>query len=236
LPNVANDNCKGSFTVEISMIFTVIVLAVITLLFTFLYMQQKACLVSAAAFAAQQGAELWRNSSGNMEYGRADKGEHVDSLSYRIFDNLLFSERTFEGYIVEETGENGISELVLRMDTGDGLAGRKIAVIGDALAKRLEDSILQPEQTRVRLKYSNNGLSGKLSVEIIQEIKIPLGGMKRFLDGKATLSLAGSAVSKVAEPAEYIRNIDLAVEMSRRLGDKLDLMDVLDGLKVSGKK
>ncbi len=232
----ANHHCKGSFTVEISMIFTVIVMAVITLLFTFIYMQQKAYLVSAAAFAAQQGAELWRDSGGSMENGGADNGKHMDPLSYRIFDNLLLSERTFEGHLVEEIGDDGSPVFVLRLDAGDGLAGRKVAIIGDALAKRLRASVLKPEETRVRLKYSNNGLHGRISVEIIQEIKVPLGGIKRFLDGKATVSLAGSATSKVTEPAEYIRNIDLAVELSRRLGEELDLMGVLDRLKTSGKK
>lgn len=218
------------------MIFTVIVMAVITLLFTFLYMQQKAYLMSAAAFAAQQGAELWRDSSGSMENGGVYTGKHMDPMSYRIFDNLLLSDKTFDGYLVEEAGDNGRPVLVLRMDTGDGLVGKKAAIIGDALAKRLRASVLRPEETRVRIIYSNNGLSGRISVEIIQEIKVPLGGIKRFIDGKATLSLAGNAVSKVAEPAEYIRNIDLAVELSRRLGEELDLMGVLDRLKTSGEK
>lgn len=231
-----NHHCNGSFTVEISMIFTVIVMAVITLLFTFLYMQQKAYLMSAAAFAAQQGAELWRDSGGSMENGGAYMGKHMDPMSYRIFDNLLFSEGTFEGYLVEETEADGSPVFVLRLDTGDGLVGRKTAIIGNALAKRLRASVLKPEETKIRMKYSNNGLSGRISVEIIQEIKVPLGGIKRFIDGKATLSLAGSAMSKVAEPAEYIRNIDLAVELSRRLGEELDLMGVLDRLKTSGKK
>lgn len=236
MPRLVNDNSRGSFTVEISMIFTVIVMAVITLLFTFVYMHQKAYLMSAAAFAAQQGAELWRDSGRSMENGEAYMGKHMAPLSYRIFDNLLLSEKTFEGYLVEEKGDNGSPVLALRMDTGDGLVGRKAAAIGDALAKRLGGSILKPEETRVRVKYSNNGLSGRISVEIKQEIKIPLGGMKRFLDGKATISLVGSAISKVAEPAEYIRNIDLAVELSRRLGEELDLMGVLDRLKSSEKK
>ncbi|HWR61224.1 MAG TPA: hypothetical protein VN580_06400 [Clostridia bacterium] len=227
---------KGSFTVEISMIFTLIVMIVFTLLFTFLYMQQKAYLVSAAAYAAQQGAELWRDSSRSMENGEASGAGDREPVGYRIFDNLLLSEKTFEGYLAEETGEDGRPQLVLKMDTGDGLPGKKIAIIGEALGKRMRYSALRPEETRVRLNYSNNGLNGRLTVEIIQEIKVPLGGMKRFFDGKATLSLVGSATAKVSEPAEYIRNIDLAVELSKKLGDELDLMSLLDRLKTKVKK
>ena len=75
-----------------------------------------------------------------------------------------------------------------------------------------------------------------LTVEIIQEIKVPLGGMKKLLDGKATLSLAGSSSAAVTEPAEYIRNVDLAVELSRRFGEQLDLKGILESIKAKGQK
>jgi len=218
------------------MLFTLLVLTVFTLLFTFLYMQQKAYIVSLAAYAAQQGAELWKDSSRSMENGEADGARERESIGYRIFDNLLLSGKTFEGYLAEETGADGRPVLMLKMDSGEGLPGRKIEIIGEALGKRMRYSALRPEETKVRLNYSNNGLSGRLTVEITQEIKIPLGSMKRLFDGKATLSLVGSSTAKVTEPAEYIRNIDLAVELSKKLGDELDLMDVLDRLKAKEKK
>ena len=235
MDNSRND--KGSFTVEISMIFSLLLLTVLTLLFTFLYMQQKACLVSAASFAAQQGAELWKDSRRSMEDGGIGEGKAEDPIGYRIFDNLLLSGRTFEGSLEKEAGADGEagSGYVLVMDAGESLPGKKAVLIATALGRKIENAVLKPESTKVKLLYSNNGIRGKLTVEIIQEIKVPLGGMKKFFDGKATLSLVGSSSAAVEEPAEYIRNVDLAVELSRRFGDKLDLKGMLESIKAKGR-
>lgn len=213
------------------MLFTVIIFAVLALLFTFLYMQQKACLSAAASFAAQQGAELWTDSRKNMEDGRVDMGEEPDPAGYRIFDNLLFSRKVFEGYIVVEEADDGKTRLVMKMDAGNSLPGKKAEIIGAALCARLESAVLRPESTRVRISYSNNALRGRLSVEIIQEIPVPLGGIKEFFDGKDTLSLGGKADAAVTEPAEYIRNVDLAVELYRRYEGKLDPAGLLDRIR-----
>ena len=230
-----HDYERGSYTVEISMIFTLIVFVILTLMFTFLYMQQKASLVSAASFAAQQGAELWLDSRRSMENGEIDKGE-ADSISYRVFDNLLFSNKTFEGYFEEEQISNGKSRLVLKMDVGNSLPSQKVKSIGEALCKRIESTALKPRNTKLRITYTNNALRGKISVEIIQEIKVPLGGIKAFFDGKDTLTLKGQATAAVTEPAEYIRNIDLAIELSKRLGSKLDFQGFMDKIKSGGHK
>ncbi|HYE81875.1 MAG TPA: hypothetical protein VEG39_06855 [Clostridia bacterium] len=227
---------RGSYTIEASMIFMLIIFAILTLLFTFLYMQQKACLVSAASFAAQQGAELWTDSRRGMEDGKVDISEEADSTGYRIFDNLLFSSKTFEGYIVEEAASNGKHKLVMKMDAGNSLPGRKAEIIGEALCKRLESAVLRSENTVVRISYANNALRGRLSVEITQEIAVPLGGIKEFFDGKDSLTLCGRAVAAVTEPAEFIRNVDLAVELYRKLEGELDLMGLIDKVRTKGRK
>lgn len=227
---------QGSYTIEISMIFTLILFAVLALLFSFLYMQQKAYLVSTASFAAQQGAELWRDSRRNIENGKLSGALTEDPFGYRILDNLLLSRKTFEGYLEEETGADGKSKLVFVMDAGNNLPGQKVELIGEALCRRIENTTLKPEKTKVKVIYSNNGLRGRLSVEIIQEIKIPLGGIKKFFDGKDTMTLSGRSIASVTEPAEYIRNIDLAIELSRRIEGEIDLMGLLDKIKAKGQK
>jgi hypothetical protein len=199
-------------------------------------MQQKAYLVSAASFAAQQGAELWRDSRRNIENGELSGTGTENSYGYRILDNLLLSRKTFEGYLKEEKGTDGKSKLVLIMDVGNNLPGQKVALIGEALCRRIENSALKPEKTRVKLIYSNNGLRGRLSVQITQEINVPLGGIKKFFDGKDTLTLSGESTATVTEPAEYIRNIDLAIELSRRIEGELDLMGFLDKIGAKEQK
>ncbi len=227
---------KGSYTIEASMIFTLIIFTILTLLFTFLYMQQKATLVSAASFAAQQGAGLWLDSRRSMENGETDKAGAADSIGYRVFDNLLFSNKTFEGYFEEVLDANGKKALVLKMDVGGSLPGQKAALIGEALSKRIEGSVLKPKNTKVRITYTNNIIRGRLTVEILQEIKVPLGGIKAFLDGKDTLTLSGRSTAAVTEPAEYIRNIDLALELSKKLKSELNFTALMDKIKGSGKE
>ena len=205
------------------MVFVTIMLAVLALLFTFLYMGQRASLESFASFAAQQGAELWLDSRRNMEDGKINNKRPEDSMGYRIFDNLLFSSTTYEGYFEREASDNGKTRVVFKMDAGNNLPGHKALLIGEDLCKRIESTILKPESTRIRITFNNNALRGRLIVELIQEIKVPLGGIKEFFDGKDTLTLSVQSEAAVSEPDEYIRNVDLILELSKRLGEELDL-------------
>ena len=214
---------RGSYTIEASLVFVTIMLALLALLFTFLYMGQRASLESFASFAAQQGAELWLDSRRNMEDGRINNKRPEDSIGYRIFDNLMFSSTTYEGYFEREASDNGKTRVVFKMDAGNNLPGHKALLIGEDLCKRIESTILKPESTRIRITFNNNALRGRLIVELIQEIKVPLGGIKEFFDGKDTLTLSVQSEAAVSEPDEYIRNVDLILELSKRLGEELDL-------------
>lgn len=231
-----HENDRGSYTIEASMIFSLIVLTIILLLFTFSYMQQKAYLISAASFAAQQGAELWLDSRRSMDNGEVSTADEADPLGYRVSDNLLLSQKTFEGYIEEVEDAQGKHKFAIKMDTDNSLPGQKAALIGEAICKRIGDTVIRPNNTKVRITYLNNIFKGKLSVEITQEVKVPLGGIKQFFDGKNTLTLRARSEAAVTEPDEYIRNIDLAIELSKRLEGELDLDDMLDKIKPKGQK
>ncbi|MEA4846294.1 MAG: hypothetical protein VB106_03575 [Clostridiaceae bacterium] len=217
------------------MVFILIVFAILALLFTFLYMQQKASLESFASFAAQQGAELWLDSRRSMENGEINSERAEDPIGYRIFDNLLLSSTTYEGHFEEMAAVGGKTGMVFRMDTGDDLSGQKAALIGNALGKRLGSPILKPESTKVSITFNNNALRERLIVEITQEVKVPLGGIKEFFGGKDTLTLNARSEAAVTEPDEYIRNFDLAVELSRRFGEEIDLKDLTEKIKAKGK-
>lgn len=224
LKNKSGD--KGSFTIEAAMIFPSVVFAVLTLLFASIYMQQKAYLTSAAASAAEIGAELWVSSLGTIE----------NPIGYRLLDNLLMSKRSYEGSLVREKGADGSSRLVLRMNSDNDLPGQKMAMIGEALGKRLERAVLKQENTRVKLIFSNSGLRKRLIVEIVQDVKVPLGGIKKLLDGKDTLTLYSRSEASVTEPAEYIRDMDLAMELSERFKEELDLEGFMEMLGIKGRK
>lgn len=227
---------RGSYTIEASMIFSLIVMTVILLLFTFSYMQQKSALESIASYAAQQGAELWLDSRRSMENGWIDVTKAADSPGYRVFDNLLLSRKTFEGSIEATKAINGKQRFVLSMDADSSLPGKKAFLIGEAICGKMRSAVIKPASTKVRITYSNGILRGKLTVEIIQEIKVPLGGLKQFLDGKETLTLSARSSAAVTEPDEYIRNIDFAVELAKKLEGELDLKGIIDRIKAGGNK
>ncbi|MGI6585694.1 MAG: pilus assembly protein [Gracilibacteraceae bacterium] len=207
---------NGSYTVEAVMVFVIIMFAVLALLFSFLYMQQKTSLESIASFAAQQGAEIWPDSRRN------------------IVDELMISSITYEGYFEKASSGDGKSEMVLRMDVGNDLSGQKAALIGEALSKRIESTILNPESTRVKITFNNNFLRRSIIIELNQEIKVPLGGLKEFFDGKDTLVLSARSAATVTEPDEFIRNADLMAELSKKFGEKIDLKDLAD--RISSKQ
>lgn len=227
---------KGSCTIEASIVFALVISVILTLLFAFLYMQQRACLESFASFAAQQGAELWTDSRKSMEDGGVNIKKAEDPIGYRVFDNLLFTSKTYEGHFAEGDHANGKSRLTLKMDTGDNLPGEKIALIGEALSSKIEGTVLKPKDTKVRITFSNNALRGRLTVEITQEIDVPLGGIKQFFDGKDTLTLCAESTAEVIEPDEYIRNVDLAAELFKKMGEEIDFGGLIDKVKSKGKK
>jgi hypothetical protein len=217
-------NKKGSYTIEVSMIFTVIILAVLAMMFTFAYMLQKVSLLKSAVSAAQQGAEVWTDSRKSIGNGMVDTGEMRDSLYFRVKDNLLFQEKIFK-WSTDGTNESNDYK---------SLPGKKVSKLTNSICNALKGGILKPRATDIYISCSNNLFKGRIAVEINQEVSPPLGGIKAFLDGKDTVTMQGRAVSTIVEPSEYIRNIDLAVELSKRVEDELNFQDILE--QISGEK
>lgn len=217
-------NKKGSYTIEVSMIFTVIILAVLAMMFTFAYMLQKVSLVKSAVSAAQQGAEVWTDSRKSIGNGMVDAGEKRDSLYFRVKDNLLFQEKIFKW---STDGNNESNDY-------KSLPAKKVSKLMNSICIALKGGILKPKATDIYISCNNNLFKGRIAVEISQEVSPPLGGIKAFLDGKDTVTMQGRAVSTIVEPSEYIRNIDLAVELSKRVEDELNFQDILE--QISGEK
>jgi len=199
----------GSYTIEVSMVFTIVLLAVLAVVFSFSYMLQRVSVTRLAAAAARQGAELWKQEG---------------QLYYRVNDNMLFGSKTIE-FSVDNMGDPA---------RGAGLPEKKLSSTGNIAYKNLRSLVLKPKNTDIRVSYSNNLLKGQLTVEVMQEINIPIGGIKAFFGGKNTVPLRGKASSTVVEPSEYIRNIDLAVELSKRLQESISLEDIMG--RISGNR
>ncbi len=224
-------NEKGSYTIEASLVFVTIMLSIAASMFMFMYMQQKACLINAVSFAAQQGAEFWPDGRKRMEDGRVNAKMAKAPLGYRVFNNLLLSDKTYEGYLERVDGIDGKPGLICRIDAGNDLPGQKVKKIGEALGKKIDSFMIKPDKTKVKIIFTNNALRGRLTVEVIQEIKVPFGGLKQFFDGKNTLVLSAASTAEVVEPDEFIRNVDLVFELSKRLGEEVNLRGIFDKVK-----
>lgn len=208
------------------MVFTVVILAILALIFMFAYMLQKVSLMRVTAFAAQQGAEIWTDSRKDIDNVAIDVSTERDSLYYRVNDNSLLDEITIEW---------SSGEIKEKSDFGC-LPEKKMNRVKDYIFKSLKASLLKPRNTNVNISYKNNLLRGQIVVEITQEISIPLGNIKAFFSGKDTVVLKSRSASVVVEPVEYIRNIDLAVELSKKIGESISLKDIISKIKDNGEQ
>lgn len=84
--------------------------------------------------------------------------------------------------------------------------------------KQLEQSIGRPDQTMLDIVNVNNPLNRTVNIGVLQEITLPWSGLKEFLNEKNTMTIEGKAVSAIVEPADYIRNIDLFLELGTQYG------------------
>jgi len=91
--------------------------------------------------------------------------------------------------------------------TSPGYYERKFKEIQLAVYRELGRKIIQPEETTVTVNFHKGLLYGDITVIITQKIKLPFGSIK----------LTGNAKVSDTKPAEYIRNIDLALEYAERL-------------------
>lgn len=221
---------KGSITVETALVFPVIVFCIVALIFGFLLLYQKLLLTKAASLAAQQGAEIWVDSRKKIESGVWDPGERKDSLYYRLFSDTAFNgpyKKTLSASVEELKNEYNTAKSAGR----DDIQAKKLSEMSAAIYAELGRGLLKPERTDIKIDFSNTVIQRRLKVTLAQEIRVPLGSIGQRIYGNSTMSLRGTGTAVVAEPAEYIRNVDLGIEYSKKLYNKLDIEEKLEELK-----
>lgn len=205
-------NKRGSFTIEAIIIMSTIIFVLFLLCFSFMLMYQKMLITKTASFVAQEAADSW--SQGNGLYYRISDGSASSSklikgsvTAEKINEILPNKEKNCNTGKVERTQENAFTQLFKRMG--------------------------KVEETNVEIAYNNGFILREVKVHITQEIKIPLGHLKKFFDGKSTVTLEAESIAIVTDPAEYIRDVDLAMECAVKIKEKVDFDQLLN--KVKGK-
>lgn len=220
---------KGSITVEASLVISLLLFVISALMIFSLILYQKVLLVHTAAFAAQQGAEIWTDSRKSMEDGSWNPSEDKDPLYYQLFSDSLFAPcHTYVEKIDPEKEQEDMDE---GAKEGGDIRERKFAKIRKSIYRSLAKGVLRPEATYLIISFENNLLQRKITVYLEQEVKIPFGAIKAFFSGTQNLKLTAEGTAIVAEPAEYIRNIDFIEEYAQRFAEPFSIDNLLESIK-----
>lgn len=214
---------RGSMTIEATLIMSVLVLLLVGIVFAFLLMYQKTLLAQAAANAAQQGAEIWVDPRRDRSRGLTGEDEKLKlgELYGALVDVGTEYEATLD--VLDDAGK--------APEEGKGTQEQKLNKIRQMVCDELCRGLLKPKDTKLRIDFGNTVLERKITVTIQQEIKIPLGGIMNLFGNNETITLTGTGTSVVADPAEYIRNLDLGLEYAHRAADATGLKEKLAALK-----
>lgn len=183
--------------IETALVMTAVIMALSLLILSFVLMYQKALLTRAALKTARIGANRW--VAGDQD------------LYYRIAESLLTSREEksltvfFEGSLPREPGKEIAQNLK-----------DKLAFLKDTAVNELSRELAAPKETEVSVFYHNIFCFRENQVKLVQEMKLPLDSLQAFsgVINAGKLRAAGRAV--ITEPAEYIRNFDLVLELAAR--------------------
>jgi hypothetical protein len=229
--NLQVRDCRGSFTVEASLVISTILLLLVALMLCLMLLYQQVMLSWIAESAAQQTADIWADSRQNMVTGAWNREEKMDSLYYRLLDDALLGSRTVE-YRLEGDGRfHPVPGTGTETLNSDSLLDRKFQKLVEQMHRQPASILIRPAAAGLRIEYQNRLVERKVTIILQQEVKVPFAGFAGILGGKGTITLTGRGTAVITEPAEFIRNTDLLVETVWRAGQSLDIGSRLDDLK-----
>lgn len=211
-------NERGSFTLEASLIFPIILLLTMAFILISVFIYERVFLYYIAATTAERTTYSWNNSNKNPLTGEFALGSY-DDLYWRLTDDNLF------GFFIQS--EQGGSSLKVSVDgnSNTGLVGTNNS---DSLAEnKLQSSlVLIPDGINGTTTYRNIVVDKKVSVYLENPVKIspPLGDL---IGNKITVN----ASSTITDPVEFIRTTNLIITNLDKLGDKDKAKSILSKKK-----
>ncbi len=179
-------SCKGSYTVEATIVISAMLIALCAVMYAFMIMYQNVVVIYAASYGAQQGARSWVNT-----------GISIDGTN-RSYTSGMYSH-------IAELG-------------GGGETSTKISKIKNAVKDKMKMSVFSTNTATIKVDFENNILQRKVVVDINQKIPIPFSGIVKFFNDGKEFAIKAKMEAIVAEPTEYIRNVDYAVEWIQSAG------------------
>lgn len=194
-------NESGSFTLEASLLFPILLILTISLIFFSLVIYEKVELHQRAQLMADRMAYSWGNSGKDPATGSFDKytsdADSNDGLYWRLFGNNILSKFGLD------LG-NKSADIAIGSRNSSSLPDRKLS--------RIPKSWL-PAGATGTIQFWNNFAGGKIVVHLHQTLSLP-ATIKKIL-GISVIST--NAYASVSDPVEFIRDTDLVVHYAEAL-------------------
>lgn len=186
-------NKKGSFTIEATIIFSILFLVIISILYMCLMLYQQVYLQTFVDRLAFRAANNWSHPSKDMMFGFVEPdGLNSNSLYWRIYETD--SSTTHKIQNVKKFGEYEY--------------GRHSLLFGNSNIEfdvKVKKELLVHHRIVVSAKTTVTNPVGKLLLAL---------GMGEVLEFSATSD------AMVNEPAEFIRNVDFAIDTVREIDNR----------------
>jgi hypothetical protein len=183
-------NESGSFTIEATFVYPLVLCCTLALLFISLWTYERAALQQKSAITADRAAFVWDNSTKDVITGTFDIHEN-DGLYWRIGSDGFDDSSTL--HIPNEQVESGITGPRLKLN---------------------QAAATLPFGSNSVLTYTNKLVQRKVNVLLTQVIK-PMDMLKSWFGDSKTLQ--GQSNAYISEPVEFIRNTNLALSYIPRI-------------------
>ncbi|WP_090977545.1 hypothetical protein [Paenibacillus sp. CF384] len=188
---------EGSFTLEASMVFPMIFVALITLLMLSMYTYQKVVLYSVASQTAERTAFRWDNSARAAVSGIGVTGKY-DGLYWRLSDNgalrtLFGSAGGNENSLSVPIGDTSVNASDTSNIPAESLPLKKMA-IGAVRVREPLEGVMTYEGVWVK----------RIDVKLRQPLSIP--PLETMLGHSEPMAITDAVI---VDHVELIRNVDL---------------------------
>ncbi|HET7627422.1 MAG TPA: TadE/TadG family type IV pilus assembly protein [Bacillales bacterium] len=188
-------NESGSFTLEASLIFPILLILTVSLVFFSLIVYEQVVLHQRAQVIADRMAFSWNNSLADLEDGSFGRNEYTTDV------------KNGDGLYWRVTSNQFLSKFGLNLDagSGEGLVAKKM--------DRVNRWKLSGGAKIEKINFDNNLLGGNITVTLSSPLQIPDSLKKMF----GIKNIEATAKADVSEPVEFIRTTDLTVTYVKKL-------------------
>ncbi|WP_235338273.1 TadE/TadG family type IV pilus assembly protein [Paenibacillus wulumuqiensis] len=210
-------NTKGSFTIEASLVFPIILFTTLLILFFCMYQYQNTMLKQAASKTSERAAYSWDNSHKDAVTGAYAEGEN-DGLYWRLTQDDMLSK------LFGWAGASSSAEVSIPGGSGGSLPTDKLSAAASWVPGEMSGDIA----------YNNELMIRKIKTTLSRPVSF--GALERELGQPLQSEVSAGAV--VVEPVEFIRNVELlryyGAKVSGKYGQALNLGQAGSILKMFG--